>query len=127
MCIFLVLVLHQTFDLILNVAKACHLTQDDMPHQVLIISDMQFDAAEEGKTNFQEIERKYAESGFQRPNLVFWNVNSYFESTVPVTCDENGTALVSGYSATILKSLSGGKIDPMSIMNATLERYPHSF
>lgn len=119
--------LQSVFDLVLKAAKANNLSQDDMPHQILIISDMQFDAAKEGTTNFQEIEKKYAQAGYRRPNLVFWNVNSCFDSTVPVTFDQNNTALISGYSSAILKSLSGGQMDPVSIMKTTIERYPSSF
>jgi len=119
--------LNATFELILNTAKRNRISQEQMPSQIVIISDMQFDHAQEGKTNFEVIEAQYRAAGYTRPNLVFWNVNSRFKSTCPVTFDEAGTALVAGYSPSILKSISGGNMDPIAVMLSTLERYPDSF
>jgi hypothetical protein len=88
---------------------------------------MQFDIAcsSNKRTNFQQIEKKYAKSGYKRPKLIFWNVEAS-GGTMPVKYDEDGTCLVSGCSPSILKSILGQEeFNPVSIMNETIlnERY----
>lgn len=105
--------LQKVFDLILSVAIKTNASQDELPNKLFIISDMQFDSAtgvdgghysrnsRREETNFEAIDRKYREAGYERPQLVFWNVNA--SSDTPVTMDEKGTFLVSGASPSILK------------------------
>jgi len=117
-----------TFDLILNQAMSNGIMEEDMPNMVLILSDMEFDAAASGtytSTAMDSIRGKYAEAGYKLPNIVFWNLAAR-GSNVPVKFDELGTALVSGFSPSILvQILSAGEITPEAIMNEVLgsERY----
>ena len=89
------------FDLILNTAIKHNMKQEDVPQNILIISDMEFDeatcCAPSDERLFTTIGKKYANSGYKLPRLVFWNVNSRTR-TIPVTQNENGVALVSGFS-----------------------------
>ena len=116
-----------TFDLILNKALAVDLAPIDMPTRVFIISDMQFNCADSGNnlTNFQVIDKKYGTFGYKRPDLIFWNVNGSIDD-FPVTSNDDGTAMISGFSANILQSILQGKtFTPYTIMRETLdsERY----
>jgi hypothetical protein len=73
-------------------------------------------------TAFGMIKKKYESSGYVIPEVVFWNVQSRSRGNLPVRFDENGTALISGFSPSILKSLlSGGRITPLDIMNQSVE------
>jgi len=115
------------FELILDVAKNNSINAKDMPETLIIVSDMEFDMAckSNKRTNFQQIEKKYAMSGYKRPKLVFWNVNAS-GGKMPVKFDENGTCLVSGCSPSVLKAiLAQEDYNPESIMNETImnERY----
>ena len=115
------------FELILDVAKNNSIDAKDMPETLIIVSDMEFDMAckSNKRTNFQQIEKKYAMSGYKRPKLVFWNVNAS-GGKMPVKFDENGTCLVSGCSPSVLKAiLAQEDYNPESIMNETImnERY----
>ena len=95
----------KTFKLILDVGKKYSLKQEDMPEKLFIISDMQFDNAidsDPNKSTFEIIDDMFKESGYKRPDLIFWNVNARDDS--PITKDEQGTYLVSGMSPTILKN-----------------------
>lgn len=128
--------LEATFELILNQAKKHGLTQDQMPNKILILSDMEFNAATGGggwrntgsnwnPTAQQMIEKMYADAGYKVPQIVYWNIQSR-NGGVPVAFDKLGTALVSGFSPAIMTSLLGGDIEsPQQIMDKTIlsERY----
>lgn len=113
--------LHSAFDEILRVAVQGKVSPEDMPQTLLILSDMQFDACvDHDDSAIQMIRRKYASQGYKVPNVVFWNLNSY--DNVPVKCNEQGTALVSGFSPAIMKSVLGGsEMTPYGIMKATVD------
>ena len=97
--------LQKTFDLILNSAIKHKVPASDMPRALYIISDMEFDQAcgYGNATNFEAIKEKYARSGYELPQLIFWNVNARNNQS-PVRFDEKGTCLVSGCSPSILKA-----------------------
>jgi hypothetical protein len=114
--------LNSAFEEVLRVAKAGKVDAIDMPKYVLIMSDMQFDqCARHDDSAMQMIERKYSEAGYTVPNIVFWNLNAK-AGQAPVKFDKKGTALVSGFSPAILKSiLAAEELDPTSVMMATLD------
>lgn len=107
-----------TFDLILQTAINSNATQDEIPANVLIISDMEFNMATCGRPDealFQTIEAKFAAAGYKMPRLVFWNVNSR-TNTIPVKENELGVALVSGFSVNVIKMVMSGKLDPYEVL-----------
>ena len=118
--------LNGTFDVILAHAKRNRVSQDDMPNVVLILSDMEFDAGvDPNSTAMEHVRSAYSAAGYEVPKVVFWNLNAR-SGNVPVTFQENGTALVSGFSPAIMKSLLSGKdFTPEGIMMETIggERY----
>ena len=102
--------LHKAFDRVLTVAKSGNVPQSEMPKVILILSDMQFNqCARFDDSALQMIERKYCEAGYDMPKIVFWNLNAY--DNVPVKFDQNGTALVSGFSPAIAKAVLAGDME----------------
>jgi hypothetical protein len=122
--------LESVFDLILNQAIKHNIDKNSMPTKILILSDMEFNQAiREGKS-FSAIEMikvKYEDAGYDMPSIIFWNIQSRRGgNNVPVRFDQVGTALISGFSPSILKSiLAGDSITPVNIMMETInsERY----
>jgi hypothetical protein len=117
--------LTKTFFVLLDRAVAGKVSQEDMPTKLLIISDMEFDAASQGHTNFDYIKDLYAQAGYQMPAIVFWNVNGRL-GNVPVKANTINTALVSGFSPSIIRSVLGGDdLSPLAVMMKTInsERY----
>lgn len=112
--------LHAVFELILNSAVKAKVDEEDMPKTVLILSDMQFNqCVRHDDTAFGMIKRKYEAAGYKVPHVVFWNLNT--GSGVPVKHDQNGTALVSGFSPSIMKSvLRADEMTPVAVMKATV-------
>ncbi len=107
-----------TFDLILQTAINSNATQDEIPANVLIISDIEFNMAVCGRPDealFQTIEAKFAAAGYKMPRLVFWNVNSR-TNAIPVKENELGVALVSGFSVNVIKMVMSGKLDPYEVL-----------
>ena len=107
--------IQRTFDVILHAADINGTAE--MPDTIMIISDMEFDHCGGERTNFQEIDKKFAMSNLKRPNLVFWNVNaSGSDNNVPVTVNDQGVALVSGFSPSIMQMCFSGDLSPESCL-----------
>lgn len=111
--------LQAAFDLILATAMANRIAQKDMPSVLYIVSDMEFNDCG-SQTNYDAIKAKYARAGYKLPRIVWWNVNSRNDN-YPIRSDANGTALVSGASPSILKSLLSAKsFNPLDIVYETV-------
>jgi hypothetical protein len=102
--------------------KTVGLKQEDMPEKLFVISDMQFNAtSNKYSSNYEKIKRKYHKYGYKIPQIIFWNVRANTKD-FPVTIEDNNTALISGFSTSILKSvLAGSDISPLGVMLRTLE------
>ncbi len=97
---------------LLDVAVKNKLSNDEVVKKLYIISDMQFDDYSIGGTSvhiFEEMKERFESHGYDFPNIVFWNVNAY--GNTPMTMNDQGVQLVSGYSPSIMAQLlnSDGK------------------
>lgn len=120
--------IESVFNLILNQATKHNVPASEMPTMILILSDMEFDQARHGggwgennhewnPTAQQMIEKMYSEAGYTVPKIVYWNLNAR-NNNFPVKFDEDGTALVSGFSPSLLTNLLSGKdLSPIAMMN----------
>lgn len=108
-----------TFDLMLDTALRTKCSQDDLPQNVIIISDMEFDSATSGwrsnstinrrnaETVLEGIARKWASYGYKMPHLIFWNVDAR-QNNIPML--GNGPiSYVSGFSPSIFETIMSGK------------------
>ncbi len=116
--------LQAVFDLILDTALHNNTSQEELPETIYIISDMEFDSACDTRTNFEVIKDKYNQAGYKMPNLVFWNVDARSGKNLPVQKNEQGVALVSGFSPVIFKTVVENKT-PEQVMLDTInsDRY----
>ena len=123
------------FKLILRTAIQNHLSQDEMPSNILILSDMEFDACATSSSygwartaGFQKlfavIGEEYERYGYKLPRLVFWNLCSR-TGTIPVKENALGVALVSGFSPAVMNMVLSGKLDPLECLldQITAKRY----
>lgn len=112
--------LESAFDSILNYATQWKVPEKHMPKFLLILSDMEFDYACDDLSALEMIQTRYQQCGYQMPKIVFWNLHAR-KGNVPVKFDQNGVALVSGFSPAIMKSiLLTQDFNPQSIMLETL-------
>lgn len=106
-----------TFDLLLKTAIDNHCTQDDLPQNILIISDMEFDQARgvwrynsnhnDVDTLLENIAAKWAVYGYQMPHLIFWNVDAR-QNNIPML-GQGRISYVSGFSPSIFETIMSGK------------------
>ena len=113
------------FNLMLNTAIKNRCSQEDIPQNLIIISDMEFDACatmgnassddywyrgnriNNKKTLMESIEQKWNAAGYKMPNLVFWNVNAR-QNNIPMKV-QDGISFVSGMSPSIFQQIMSGK------------------
>lgn len=96
--------IYSVFDLILNTAIKNNVPAADMPKNVVIISDMQFDVALNDNNSVQDSisnqMKQYKAHGYEIPHLIFWNVNAAYNANIPMK-EEKGITFVSGYSPVV--------------------------
>lgn len=126
--------IQKVFELILDTAIKHKMKQEDLPKNLLILSDMEFNSCVTGNSwegfkkadvrLFEYIAKQFAEYGYKLPKLIFWNINSR-TCTIPVKENESGVVLVSGFSPAIAEMLFTQDIDPLKILLKHLnsERY----
>lgn len=128
------------FDLLLNTAIQNNCSQEEIPQNIVIVSDMQVDAARGIGRNYnyitgrwennlnipmetlmESIRKKWAANRYQLPCLVYWNVDAR-DNTI-LDGGEN-VSYVSGFSPSIFRSILTGK-NSVDLMYEVLdnERY----
>ena len=119
--------IEKVFMLILQTAINADMKQSDLPDRILIVSDMEFDTATNQtrcvygmKALFNELADRYAKYGYKLPKLVFWNVNSRTK-TIPMTENEMGVVLVSGFSPNIMSMVMSNQTDPWLALKEKLD------
>jgi hypothetical protein len=100
-----------TFDMILNTALLNNIPQKDMPENIIIISDMEFDYqrgyyGSPTNTLMENIENKWNTAGYKMPNLIYWNVSAR-QDNIPMTV-KDGISFVSGMSPILFEQIMKG-------------------
>ena len=117
--------IEKTFDMLLDTAIRNGCSQADLPQNIIIISDMEFDQARgagrtynwatrqyeynntTADTLMEGIAKKWANYGYQMPHLIFWNVDAR-QNNIPML--GNGPiSYVSGFSPSIFQTIMTGK------------------
>jgi len=113
------------FDLLLDMALCKNVPREELPKQVVIISDMEFDSATGGSDPdeylFSTIADKYKAAGYKMPRLIFWNVCGRSD-TIPMVNNDEGLCLLSGFSQNAMKiAANKEKKDPYEALIAVLD------
>lgn len=130
-----------TFDMLLDTAIRNKCTQEDLPQNILVISDMEFDSATynrygynsqrmghniskaSAETVLEGIAKKWEAHGYKMPHLIFWNVDAR-QNNIPMI--GNGPiSYVSGFSPSIFQSILTGKTG-YELMMETLDKERYS-
>ena len=111
--------------MLLNTAIKNHLSQDDMPDTIIVVSDMEFDQGTRigyrgysygynsnsytaaADTLMESIAKRWEQMGYEMPHLIYWNVNAR-QNNIPML--SNGRiSYVSGFSPSIFQTIVTGK------------------
>ena len=111
--------INRAMQTILDRAVANGLTDEDLPDALIVLSDMEFDRCGSSPVSEKTI-RDFEAAGFTAPKLVFWNIASR-RGNVPVRAGQDGTVLVSGFSAAVMKTvLTGEVVTPLDMVKSAL-------
>lgn len=110
------------FEMILNTAIQNRVSPDEMPKSLIIISDMEFDSCGGRQWSFYDQMRfRYAQAGYEIPQVVFWNVNSRHD-VFHADASRKGVILCSGSSTSTFKQLIGSvSMTPEEFMHKVID------
>ena len=124
------------FDMLLAMAVSNQVPKEQLPKQVLVLSDMEFDSATGReydwrtgewvgspvtKALFEQIEEEYKAAGYTMPRLIFWNLCGRSD-TIPMVDNESGLCLLSGFSQNAAKVAAKKEIkDPYECLLQVLD------
>ena len=99
--------LEAAFETLLDICISHNVPADEMPDELIIISDMQINCVQgidkdTRMTFYDKMSKLYADAGYKIPHVVFWNVNAS-NATFHASGNVAGVHMVSGYSPNILK------------------------
>ncbi|CUA70313.1 putative protein L728 [Acanthamoeba polyphaga mimivirus] [Rhizoctonia solani] len=102
--------------LILPAAVKNKVEPEDMVKRLFVFSDMQFDQSvhkspsngeNAWQTTHDRVANAFKEAGYEPPEIVYWNLQR--RTTKPVLKDTPGTALLTGFSANMMKLFMAGE------------------
>lgn len=97
--------LESAFEKVLEIAIKGHVSQEEMPKSIIVVSDMEIDyCGDRDWTFYEKMFRRYKGNGYDIPNIVFWNVNSR-NDVFHADRGRKGVQLCSGQSVAIFRQL----------------------
>lgn len=132
--------LEATFDLVLDIAVKNGLSQEEIPSYLMILSDMEFDAARRAYSHydwkrhqfvddgcsrdmlFDIIRKKWQTAGYDMPTLVFWQLNGK-RTIFPEIDAKNGIIFLSGFSTSELELVMAGKYETVEEVDEEIQVY----
>ena len=117
--------LERAFTNILEIAVDNQVKPEDMIKSLIIVSDMEIDYCTGSWSFYDEMKKRFAQRGYEIPNIVFWNVNSRHD-IFHADKNKKGVQLCSGQAASTFKTLmSSIGMTPTEMMMKVLnsERY----
>lgn len=104
-----------TFDMLLDTAMRNGCTQEELPENIIIISDMEFDdgcgyygRTRDTDTLMEKIRMKWKQFGYEMPKLIYWNVQAR-QNNIPEDLGCGLVSYVSGMSPSIFETIMSGK------------------
>ena len=113
---------------VLEYGKLFHVPQEMMPTAIFVLTDMEFDEADSSssRTPHEVVRDEYNAAGYSLPKIIFWNL-ACRSNALPVTMRDENTALVSGFTQTLLKAFMEldpeEAFNPLTVMDNILRNY----
>lgn len=106
--------LNAVFDMLLKMYKNHEVKAEDLPEQLIVISDMEINCGsywtsnEERTTEMQKIRNEWENAGVKMPKLVYWNVDAR-NNVILDDANNPDITFVSGCSPIIFQNILTGK------------------
>lgn len=106
--------LKAVFDMLLNMYTSGKVNSEDMPEQLVVISDMEIDRrsywrdAHRRNTEMKAIRNQWTMAGIKMPSLIYWNCSARHNNILDDP-DNKYVTFVSGCSPIIFEALMRGK------------------
>lgn len=106
--------LKAVFDMLLNMYKSGNVNAEDVPEQLIVISDMEINRGSYWRNDTQRftemelIRQQWERAGVKMPHLVYWNVSAR-QNIILDEAEGLNTTFVSGCSPVIFDALMQGK------------------
>lgn len=110
-------------NLILEKMTAAKLSQEEAPEDLLVLTDMGWDAASDGGFHLDALKARWSAAGYKLPRIIIWNLSAKFKD-YHAKGDTEGVVTVSGWSPSILKVLAEGSLEcstPFKVMRKALD------
>lgn len=114
-----------TLRLVLSLAKKSLPNGTCLP-DLVIFSDMEFDEASRGQYVhgvMEAMQKEFEAEGFKMPKVVFWNLSTNGRAVVPLTQNDYGILLMSGYSQRLFRMLEGDETPEESVLSEIMDSY----
>jgi hypothetical protein len=118
----------KAFECLLEFCLENNITADCVSKiKIIALSDMEFDHADSAlgvsKLPLQAIREKFANNGYQVPQIIYWNLSGH-NSYAPCIFDDIGVATICGFEPSIIEEfLETGVMDPSLIPLQILNEY----
>ncbi len=97
--------LQAAFNHVLEIAVRNHVSAEEMPKSLIVISDMEIDyCGNKDWTFYEKMAERFRAFGYQIPNVVFWNVDSRHD-VFHADKSRVGVQLASGQSAAVFRQV----------------------
>ena len=118
--------LKAAFEHVLEIALKNHVSPDEMPKSLIVISDMEIDSCGNREWTFYDMmAHEYRYCGYQIPNIIFWNVDSRHD-VFHADKSRSGVQLISGQSTSVFRQvMQCVGVNPVEAMEKIInsERY----
>ena len=83
---------------------------EEFPETLLVVSDMQFNAAGSTQTNYEVAMAKLAKAGLPKINIIWWHVTGRGKDFTNKSTDE-GVSMMSGFDGSSIQLILGGEME----------------
>ena len=121
------------FEMLLNKAIEYDIPVEDMPENILIICDVEFDSCwikGNNKACFEIVEKMYKKTKYKMPKLIFWNVAAGSSRNFHIKLNQQGVIFIFGnipHVLNIMTNINNEDFNPETIMKSILNNERYSF
>lgn len=109
---------NKIFDLILNKCLENKISSDEVPENLLIITDISYEVCNTIKTDFQYIDKKFNTYNYKKPKIIFWNLSvDDIQYNFPYERINNDIIIINSDSKILINHFFNNSFNPENIIS----------